>query len=114
MDTSTAPTTPPTSLAVPEIVTGWPVGTVAPAPRARDGRPVGAVVSVDAVAGAQTRHATWRGWTPMSANRFTVACCIRASAGAPAPSCGLVQPHDHWIDPAENTNAPLGARYNVV
>ena len=42
---------------------------------------VGAAVSVDAEAPTSP---DWRlvGWAPMSANRFTVACCIRTSAAA--------------------------------
>ena len=42
---------------------------------------VGAVVSVDAVAATRSPRRV-EGWMPMSAKRFTVACCIRASTGA--------------------------------
>ncbi len=81
-DTSTPPTCPPTSLAVPVTVTcvpstGWapPAGEVMMA--------VGGVVSVDAVAGCSPAIRV-AGCTPMSANRFTVACCMLASVAGPA------------------------------
>ena len=54
------------------------------------------------------------GCTPMSANRFTVACCMRASAAALPRSWLESRPHAHWTVPAPNTRAPLGARYSVM
>ncbi len=82
--TSTPPTRPPPeSVAVPETVIGPTcalepfVGLVIVE--------LGAVVSVDAVV-AVSSGCNVDGWTPMSANRFTVACCIRTSVSAPGRS----------------------------
>ena len=65
--------------------------------------------SVEAV--AATRPA-WRlpGWTPMSAKRFTVACCMRGSGAALPRSWFESNPQVHWIVPAPNTRAPLLCR----
>ena len=56
----------------------------------------------------------------MSANRFTVACCMLGSGGLPLGSVlplfqalVLSRPQAHWTVPAPNTSAPLGARYRV-
>ena len=68
---------------------------------------MGAVVSVDAVAATR---AAWiePGCAPMSANRLTVACCIRRS-GVEAPRSWLPsRPQDHCTVPAPNTNAVFG------
>ena len=46
------------------------------------------------------RSAACRGWTPMSANRFTVACCIDPSGDPPPRSWFASRPHDHWTVPA--------------
>ena len=43
----------------------------------------------------------------MSANRFTVACCMRASGALAPRSCVSSSPHDHCTVPAPNTSAPL-------
>ncbi len=105
-DTSTPATTPPVSLAVPVTLTV--PGTVAP------GNGVlmtvtGAVVSVEAEAGTMPA-ARVPGCAPMSASRFTVACCMRRSVGAEPRSWTSSRPHDHWIVPAPNTSAPPGCR----
>src|SRR5580765_1230686 len=108
-DTSTPRTLPPpTSAALPVIVVVAPAGTEPPS----SGKPiddVGALASPDAAA------ATSPDWSepacaPISASRFTVACCI-ASTGASLPrSCTASSPHDHCTVPAPKTSAPLGAR----
>jgi hypothetical protein len=64
---------------------------------------VGGVVSVEAVA-ATRPDCRVAGWTRISANRLTVACCILASGERTA------RPQDHCTVPAPNTRAPLGAR----
>ena len=70
---------------------------------------VGGVVSVEAVAG--TKPGLERaGWTPMSANRLTVACCMSRSGAALPRSWWLSRPQDHCTVPAPKTRAPLGAR----
>src|SRR5689334_19709965 len=74
VDTSTPPTTPPTSLAVPEMPMALPACTVPP-PAGEVITTVGAVVSVDPEAAVRPEIRV-TGWTPMSARRFTVACCI--------------------------------------
>src|SRR4051812_49139992 len=92
VDTSTPATTPPASVAVPEIVDSAPSCRVAPA-AGEVIAAVGPAVSVDAVAGTRPVISAY-GWTPMSANRLTVACCIVTSAGLPlglSPS----RPQDH-------------------
>src|SRR6266566_2475182 len=70
---------------------------------------VGGVVSVVSAAGSNPGCSV-TGWTPMSANRFTVACCILRSALTPRPLLES-NPNDHCTVPAPNTRAPLGARY---
>src|SRR5919198_6042947 len=56
---------------------------------------------------------------PMSANRLTVACFMRASVGyapmdaTPLSLCEPSRPHDHCTVPAPNTSAPLAALYIV-
>ena len=67
---------------------------------------VGGVVSVDAVAGVSPDISV-AGCTPMSANRFTVACCMAGSV-LPVSPAPLSRPHDHCTVPAPNTRAPLG------
>ena len=108
VDTSTPATRPPTSVAVPLTVTVVPLAIDAP-----DAGVLivatGPVVSVDAVAATRPVIRV-AGCAFMSARRLTVACCMRGSAAAPAPSCSWSRPHAHWIEPAENTSAPLGAR----
>ena len=50
----------------------------------------------------------------MSANRFTVACCMLTSddSGPFVETLSWVvsRPQDHWTVPAPKTIAPLGAR----
>src|SRR5450755_485318 len=73
-ETSTPATWPPTSVAVPEMITVSPCGNDAPL----EGAVIletGAVTSVDAVA-ANNPVCKVAGCTPMSANRLIVACCI--------------------------------------
>ena len=79
METSTAPTRPPpASLAVPVTV----IGPAMLAPSAGAVKlVVGGVVSVDALA-ATSPLCRVVGCVPKSANRFTVACCMRTSAGS--------------------------------
>src|SRR5215475_7507010 len=110
VDTSTPATTPPpASLAVPLTVIAEPFGTVAPC--AGDViAEVGAVASADAVAAVRPGISVV-GCAPMSANRFTVACCMAESVLFDDPP--LSRPHDHCTVPAPNTSAPDGARYKV-
>src|SRR4051794_16946738 len=96
VEISTPATTPPTSDAVPETVVLAPFAIAAPVEGdviAEDG----AVVSVDALA-ATSPAVRVAGCAPMSANRFTVACCIRGSGGrfTALPSS---RPHVHSIVP---------------
>ena len=53
---------------------------------------------------------------PMSANRFTVACCIARSVGPPAlpDPVPLSRPHAHCTVPEPNTRAPLGPRCTLT
>src|ERR671917_2689106 len=77
IETSTAPTLPPpASVAVPWTVT-LPACTDAPLVGEVIWE-VGSVVSVEAVAWTRP-DCRLPGWTPMSANRLTVACCILSS-----------------------------------
>ena len=108
VDTSTPPTIPPWSAAVPEMVTGVPTTTVCPSVR-EVMVAVGAVTSVDMVAGTRP-GCSEPGCTPMSANRFTVACCIRGSAVEAPPSWLPSRPQDQRMVPAPKTRAPLEAR----
>ena len=79
---------------------------------------VGAAMSVEALAAASPLCSVL-GWMPMSANRFTVACCIAAFAGALPRSWSESSPHDHCTVPPPNTSAssptpaPLESRYSV-
>ncbi len=112
VETSTPATTPPpVSVAVPETVTGAPTAAVEPFAGAVM-LAVGGVVSVDLLV-ATRPVCRVAGWTPMSANRLTVACCMSWSTGVPALSWLASRPHDHWMVPAPNTSAPLGALYRV-
>jgi hypothetical protein len=110
VETSTPPTTPPpVSVAVPATVTTLPCARVV----LFNGVvtvDVGAVVSVDAVAGASVSSGV-PGCTPMSANTLTVACCAFGSAASPV--WFPIRVNDQLIVPASNTRAPLGARYSV-
>src|SRR6266852_4717883 len=79
---SRPPTTPPpVSVAVPLMVTAVPCWKVAPATGEVIDE-VGGRLSVEAE--AATRPAcSVAGWTPISASKFTVACCIRTSVVEP-------------------------------
>ena len=93
---------------MPLIVICWPGVTLAPFA----GTVItddGAAVSEDAVA-ATTPDWIVDGCAPMSANRFTVACCMRASAARLPRSWFASSPHAHWTVPEPNTRAPLAAR----
>ena len=117
VETSMPATWPPASLAVPEIVTVEPSAIAAPA----DGLEMvelGAVVSVLCETAVRPLISVVAG-TPMSAKRFTVACCMTGSGVAPAGGPLLFQalvssrPHAHCTVPAPKTIAPLGALYSV-
>ena len=69
----------------------------------------GGVVSAEAVAVVSPVRMV-AGWAPMSANRFTVACCIAVSGVVVLTSWLPSSPHDHCTVPAPNTSAPLAAR----
>src|SRR6267378_3742715 len=103
-EASTPPTTPPpVSAAVPRIVTRPPLSAVAPS----TGDVIvelGATESVDADAALRP---DWidPGCTPMSANRLTVACCMRGSGTEAPRSWAPSRPHDHCTVPAPNTSA---------
>src|SRR5262249_6357899 len=75
---------------------------------------VGGGVSADAVSGVSP-DINVAGCAPISASRFTVACCMVESTGPPPlpPPVPLSSPHEYWMVPAPNTRAPLAARYNV-
>ena len=92
------------------IVTGVPLCRAAPAV-GEVMTEVGGVWSVEAVA-ATSPDWSVAGWTPMSANRFTVACCMLTSALAKPspPSWSESRPQDHCTVPAPKTRAPLLAR----
>ena len=103
VETSTPPTFPPASAAVPRIVTPLPRSTVVPA--AGDVIvALGGARSVDALA-ADSPAWSVRACAPMSAKRLTVAWRIDGSAGEPLRSWSASSPHAHWIVPAPNTNA---------
>ena len=77
---------------------------------------VGAVWSVDSVASTRLLCRV-EGCAPISASRFTVACCIVGSGGSSEGSVAklpqalvLSRPHAHCTVPAPKTRAPLGAR----
>ena len=84
-ETSTPATRPPTSLAVPLMVTIDPLVNVAP--EVGDVIvDVGAIVSVDLVAGVNVGSRV-RGWALWSARMLTVACFMSIEgAGSPVPS----------------------------
>jgi hypothetical protein len=100
------------SEAVPVATTSVPLATLLPL-AGEVMVVVGPVLSVDLVA-ATSPAIKLTGCAPMSAKRLTWACCILTSGAAPLPSCPWSSPHDHWIDPAEKTSAPLDARYIVM
>src|SRR6478752_3407054 len=77
-ETSTPATRPAASDAVPVTVTTSPFFCAAPAAGVEI-ETVGPAVSVDLVA-ALTPAISVVGWAPMSASRFTCACCMRGSA----------------------------------
>src|SRR5215813_3288821 len=109
-----ATTPPPASVAVPLMVTAEPSGKAAPA----DGEvivDVGGVVSADCVAGVRPDISVAGCTLPMSANRFTVACCAAGSVLPPElpDPVPLSRPQDHCTVPPPNTRAPLAARYKV-
>src|SRR5262249_10879941 len=103
VETSTPPMTPPpASLAVPVMVTVEFDCTLACA----EGEAItdeGGAASVEADAGVNAAMRVL-GCTPISANRFTVACCMRSS-GPTLPSGLPSRPHDHCTVPAPNTSA---------
>ncbi len=113
-ETSTPPTRPPPeSIAVPATTAGSFTGIVVPAV-GEVMLEVGGVVSVEAVAGVRP-DCSVAGCTPMSANRFTVACRAASSAVSLGPRSWFESsPQDHCTVPAPNTRAPLGARYSVI
>src|SRR4051794_29833345 len=93
VETSTPATTaPPDAVAVPVTFTLVPSATVAPAPGAETAD-VGAVRLVDAVAAVRPAMRV-AGCAPMSARRFTVACCMLRST-APPPGFSASRPQAH-------------------
>ena len=82
---------PPTSLAVPLIVTAVPLPTIASSSGAVMAA-VGGVVSVDADA-RTSPSCSVAGCASMSASRLTVACCMRASVGVPGGRRASSSPH---------------------
>ena len=103
-DTSTTPTAPSASVAVPLIVTSVPPGTWPPA----RGKPIADEAAVTSPDAATATRPGWidPGWAPISASRFTVACRM-AALGIEAPRSWLPsRPHDHWTVPAPKTSAP--------
>ena len=105
----TADPTTAVSDAVPVMVTVWPTGKEVP-PVGVTIDETGATVSVDAVVRTSP---DWieSGWMPISANRLTVACCMRGSTVELSLMWSLSSPHDHRVVPAPKTSAPLGALY---
>ncbi len=73
----------------------------------------GGVVSVDGAAGCRVTRSV-PDWAPMSARMFTVACWTSTEGAGPTPSWWLSSPQDQSMVPAENTSAPLAARYSVM
>src|SRR5262245_46789586 len=107
-------TRPPTSEAVPVMVTVGPWMTLLPP----DGEVITAVGEVWSLeAWASTRLACRvPGWTPISANRLTMDCCTAALTGAVRPlvivesrkgAYWFDKPQDHMTVPAPKTKAPL-------
>ena len=74
---------------------------------------VGAVVSVEAVAALRPACSVV-GCDPMSASRFTVACCAAESTAADPRSWFESSAQGHWMVPAPKTSAPLACRYWVM
>ena len=94
------------SAAVPVTTTGVPLSKVAPS-AGYVMLEVGATLSV--LDDAATRFAcSVSGWAPMSASRFTVACCMSTFSGSLPRSWLLSSPQDHCTVPAPKTSAPLG------
>src|SRR5689334_18415495 len=87
VETSTPPTTPPVSVAVPLMFTATPAGRLALA-AGEDAVTVGPTVSVDLVARVSPLCRV-AGCAPMSASRLTVACFIGVLA-APVPRSWLL------------------------
>src|SRR5207244_4015768 len=93
VETSTPATTPPPeSLAVPWMVTVEASARLAPG-AGEVMFDVGGVVSNDGDALTRPEMRA-NGWAPMSAKRFTVACCMVRSV--PAPVHVLSRPRAHW------------------
>src|SRR6516165_3637560 len=93
-ETSTPATIPPpASEAVPVTVMVVPACTAVPF-AGEVMTEIGGVVSVDFVA-RLSPVCSVAGCTPMSANRFTVACCMFGSAAKPFPSWFVSSPQDH-------------------
>ena len=79
VETSTATTkAPEAALAVPVIVTGVPLGSDAPGGGQVMAEVGGVLLRAVWVAGTNPGWSV-PGWAPMSANRFTVACCMLGS-----------------------------------
>ena len=111
-DTSTPATCPSTSVATPLITTGWPSMKLEPLPGVAT-EDMGGVVSVDWTA-ATSSDCNVAGRTPISASKFTIACCMSGSVGVGDRSCSALNPHDQKTVPAPNTSAPLtGSLYKV-
>ena len=106
LDTPTTP--PPVSVAVPVMVTGLPAVDSRAGRRRGDRRGRG-VVSVEAVA-ATRPDCSVAGCTPMSANRLTVACCMRdIGAALPAVVVAVQAPRPLDRAGAEDERAAAGA-----
>ena len=94
------------------MITGVKAETVAPSAGEMTSE-TGAVTSADAEAGTSPACSV-AGCTPMSAKRFTVACCMSALGLAAMPSWTPSSPHDHCSVPEPNTSAPLGRRWKTA
>jgi hypothetical protein len=81
VETSTAPTAPPLSTAVPVIVAGVPMLNWWPAAGAVMAE-VGGSWSVEGLP-RRSPDCSVAGWAPMSPSRFTVACWTIGSSGTP-------------------------------
>ena len=96
---------PPVSVAVPVMVTRSPLPTAAPL--AGDvTADTGLAASADALEPINP-DCMLPGWAPMSANRFTVACCKARLGGADPRSWLPSSPHAYCTVPAPKTSAPL-------
>src|SRR3954470_24021737 len=102
VDTSTPPSTPPAlSLAVPTMFTSALADTLAPE-AGEVMLELGGAASLEALAATRPLIRVGGG-TPMSANKFIVACCMRTST--PTVPSGLPsRPHDHCTVPAPKTS----------